>query len=224
MDASRNFSSPTVDFVLGNGASIPTPTLGDLLEILHAAGRQLRKDGLLEHVIGNRNVFGTSSEVWDLKEGITKAYHNGRNNAPEAYSERLRARKIYASGSHTHHSVLNYHPYLEEAIFLGYDRGDFMWLWLVKHCSHSDSNGPAYCYDLTSPGGRMAFEESDMPRGTQFGMSVLLSLDKILKDEVKERRERLTRLEAGSITISNMIDRFGSTLTKPRISGDGIEG
>lgn len=222
MDTSRNFNSPTVAFVTGDGTYTPTPTPWDLVEILHDIGRRLRKDDLLDHVVGNRNVFSDNSEAWDLREGIAKAYRNGRNNAPHAYSSRLRARKIY-SGGHSHSSVSG-HPYLQESIHLGYDHGEFMWFWLMKHCSDSDLKGPAYCYDLMSPGARTAFEDSDMPRGKYFGLTVLQSLDKILKDEVEERRHRLTKLEAGSTIIDNMVNRFGSALLEPRTSGDGFEG
>lgn len=223
MDTSRNFSSPTVDFVIGDGTHVPTPTMSDLVEILHAIGERLRKDGVLDHVIGNRNVFSSNLEVWDLREGLTRAYRNGRNDADPTYSDRLRARKIYSGGSHSH-SILNNRPYLREALYLGYDHGDFMWFWLVEHCSDSSLTGPVYCYDLKSAGARMAFEESDIPRGKYFGMSVLQSLDKILKDEVKERRHRLTKLEAGSTIVDHMIDRFGSAMQEPRTSGDGFEG
>lgn len=214
MDTSRNFNSPTVDFVTGDGTYVPAPTLGDLVEILHAMGRQLRNDSLLDHVVGNRNVFGDASEVWDLREGIIKAYHNGRNDAPHAYSSRLRARKIYSGGR----------SHLQEAIYLGYDHGEFIWLWLVNHYSDSELRGPVHCYDLKSPGARTAFEESDVPRGKYFGLTVLQCLDEILKDEVKERRRRLAKLEAGSTIIDNMVSRFGSALVEPRTSGDGFEG
>lgn len=202
---------------------MPAPTLGDLIDILHALGRQLHKDHLLDHIVGNRNVFGDSSEVWELREGLTKTYDNGRGRASHPYGNRLRARKVYSTG-HVH-STLNNHPYLEEAIYLGYDGGgNFIWFWLVQHCDHSNTKGPVYCYDLMSVGARMAFENPDTPRGKYFGLSILQSLGKILSDEVKERRHRLTKLEAGSTTISNMVERFSSTLSEPRTSGDDIEG
>jgi hypothetical protein len=212
VDTSRNFSSATFNFVIGSGHHFPAPTPEEYVHILNTVALRLDEVHLLDHVVGNRGVFTDMTGTYELSNYLA--------TTPHPYSNKLRARRIYARCfSSTERSVGD----LEDNYYLAYDGKKVMWLWLCQHTHRSDKSGVVDFAEITPDNAIMALGGPEHPVEKHFDGSILESFVEIMNDEVSERKHRLELFEKETLSLTELSERFASALLVPRRRGDGME-
>lgn len=177
MDASRNLTSPTLDFILGKGADLPAPTPEEFARILQVVAEEIRDSDSLEHIVGNRSVFSHNSSVWELAECIkAKGF---------PYTDSLRARQIYSHRPSSPERRAGEH---EEILYLAYEGQQVMWLWLRRYSHLNSKIGILDCVEINTDNAAKVFGDStENPKGKHFYLSILQSLVQIMDNEVEDQ-------------------------------------
>lgn len=218
MDTSRDFvfQSPTFDFVLGAGRSVPQPTGKECAHILLALTEELSQCGVLHEVVGNRPIFSSSSNhgIWELEKGL--------NNWKDQY-QGVRALEVV---SWSENSLLNGVNSETCKIYIGTKGRVAYWFFLRLHNHRSAQSGVIECYEMDDDAMVRLFSvyrwegsQSTLPR------RVLGELIDLTNKALSDRLSRVEKTRSALSMMQGVADRLDSAeYDKASHAGTGIEG
>lgn len=214
MDTSADFSSPTYDFLAGNGANLPNPTDEEYAYRLFAIAQRLWDSHALSHIIGNSRIGDNRGLATAMSEFL-----------PERFKvlENARAVELHRSGSYVGGNVIV--GGVRERIFLGYDTKGPLWLRTTERVwDHRDPNsksGPLSCEELNVAG--MARMFSDKNWATPFPEQLLEWLATLVELVCESREAKLLVMRRQHSLLLADLDRFHAAAIEPR-KPSGFEG
>jgi hypothetical protein len=208
MDTSRDYNSPTLDFLLGNGANLPVPADKDLAVLLFVTVNGLMEQGILADIIGNRPP--EAGENYKLAWALDVVPDDSKSHL-----KTLRARQLLTTNciDDADHSAAIGHDYL----YVACTRSEALWLVV------SDRNG-TYRLSQLSVDSMVDFFSYHTHWATHVGLRILDNLIKIMRDRTTSWQEKASRIEGSTTSLNHMSKRISSAFIIPRTSGDGFEG
>jgi hypothetical protein len=208
MDTSRDYNSPTLDFLLGNGANLPVPADRDLAKLLFVTINNLMEQGILADVIGNRPP--EASENYKLAWALDMVPDDSKSHL-----KTLRAREILTTNciDDADHSATIGHDYL----YVACTRSEALWLVV------SARSGTHRLSQLTVES-MVDFFSYRTHWATHIGLRILDNLTKVMQDRTVSWQEKASRIERSATSLYHMSERINSAFIIPRTSGDGFEG
>jgi hypothetical protein len=205
MDTSRDYSSPTYDFVMGKGVNLPRPSYHDYSHIIMGVGEKIESNGLLNDVIGYRTVDTDSH----LKKAIEQLAPADATDDESPYGK-LRARSIFSldHGSGERHTVIKF--------YLGTLKSQLTWIFLHAYDSQSSRSGEIITCTMPDARGmaKLFFDYQYLAEG-KIAQLVLHGLKSNVDLEVKRRHEKLHSFNETLDFINNVV-RLDESANIPR--------
>lgn len=210
MDTSVDYSSNTLDFLLGDGTKLPIPTDHDLAHLLFSVAKELHAQRILADMIGNHPLDSVSNYLF------SRALFSNRQIA-ELHMQQVRARQAftaYRRESGEQDTQIRSH------FFIACSRKEAYWL-LVEDTSPKSDVNKYTILDVDT----MASCFADYAHyASPIGLQIMNNLVIRLHEEIITRREKLERMTESFVSLKVTTQRIQSAHTTPRTQGTGIEG
>ena len=210
MDTSVDYSSNTLDFLLGDGTKLPIPTDQDISHLLFAVAKELHAQGILADMIGNHPLDSVSNFLF------SRALNDNRQ-IRELYIQQVRARQAFTA---YRRESAEQGTQIRSQFFIACSRKEAYWL-LVEDTSPSSDVIKYTLLDVDTMASCFAdYAHYASPIGSQIMNNLVICL----KDKIEARRKKLEQMTESYISLKVMNRRIQSAHTTPRTQGTGIEG
>ena len=209
MDTSFDQTSPTLDFMLGNGINLPKPTDEDMARLLFATVVNLHEQGYLADIIGNHPVDASENHRldWALRT---------EQNAHMSYLRKYRAKEIRST---VWNSPLEPWITLEENyLYLTCSPNHAAWVLLTESVGK-----PIVVSQLTAESMAKFFVDY-RDWAQHIGLHILNKLYQLTIEQADRWEEKVRRMKKCTTALEDMNERVRSAFTEPRTSGTGFEG
>lgn len=198
VDTSRDYSSPTYDFLSGNGINLPKPTSEEYARRLFAIAERLWDSGVLNSVIGNRTVKDNSK----LREAMERFM-------PEQYEELKTVRVVELKSPVRGEEGYSLDSKVRSRIYLGYSKHDLFWLHTTEWAWRSI--GPISCTILDLPSLIEIFQKSNR----QLPHTLLRWLNAMLYSELNRQKTKLDTIQEQFWRLCRDVELFGTANSAP---------
>lgn len=215
MDTSTDRITPTLDFLLEQGINSPMPADEYFARLLFSVLDDLKKNNTLADIIGNHPLEAFDNSK--LKQALQV-----ESRRTKLYPAAVRAKEIYST-RRMDGDAISGRTAIDSHVYIACSRTNAYWL-LVDGCMPDSNFTDTYKFTQLDSRSMMEFFSNYHEYADHIGLHILRELIKLAHQQTRDWSEKQRRLEE-SVTFLNFTSQCVKVAcTKPRMSGDGVEG